>query len=82
MSLLSSFDDVIMKVRANASRASEHPVATGTQQKYGTVSTRIICLARKSKANNIKNIEFTFHLYFDKDIMEKIGGSTNTRINK
>ena len=62
-------------------RNSEHPVATGRQQKWNIFSSRISCLARNSRANNIENIEDTFHLYFDNDIMDKIVDCTNTRIN-
>ena len=60
----------------------EHPVATGRQRKCDTISGRISCLAPKSRANNIENIEDTFHLYFDNDIMDKIVDCTNTTINE
>ena len=62
--------------------SSEHPVATGTQQKCDTISGRISCLAPASRAKNIENIEDTFHLYFDNDIMDKIIDCTNTKINE
>ena len=62
-------------------RNSEHPVATGRQQKWNIFSSRISCLAPNSRANNIENIEDTFHLYIDNDIMDKIVDCTNTRIN-
>ena len=62
--------------------SSEHPVATGRQRKCDTISGRISCLAPNSRANNIENIEDTFHLYFDNDIMDKIVDCTNTRINE
>ena len=61
--------------------SSEHPVATGTLRKCDTISGRISCLAPNSRANNIENIEDTFHLYFD-DFMGKIVDCTNTRINE
>ena len=60
---------------------SEHPVATGRQRKWNIFSIIISCLAPNSRANNIENIEDTFHLYFDNDIMDKIVDCTNTRIN-
>ena len=60
---------------------SEHPVATGRQRKWNIFSSRISCLAPNSRANNIENIEDTFHLYFDNDIKDKIVDCTNTRIN-
>ena len=59
---------------------SEHAVATCRQQKCHTISGRISCLAPNSRANNIENIENTFNLYFDNDIMDKIVNCTNTRI--
>ena len=62
--------------------SSEHPVATGRQRKCDTISGRISCLAPNSRANNIENIEDTFHLYFDNDIMDKIVDCTITRINE
>ena len=62
--------------------SSEHPISTGRQRKYDTISGRINCLAPNSRANNIEKIEDTFHLYFDNDIMEKIAACTNTRINE
>ena len=62
--------------------SSEHPVATGRQRKCDTISGRISCLAPNSRANNIENIEDTFHLYFDNDIMDKIVDCTNIRINE
>ena len=62
--------------------SSEHPVATGRQRKCDTISNRISCFAPDSTANNIENIEDTFHLYFDNDIMDKIVDCTNTRINE
>ena len=40
---------------------SEHPAAIGRQQKCDTISGRISCLAPNSRANNIENIEDTFH---------------------
>ena len=52
--------------------------------KYGVLEelwSRISCLAPNSRANNIENIEDTFHLYFDNDIMNKIVDSTSARIN-
>ena len=61
---------------------SEHPIATGTQRKCDTISSRISCFAPNSTANNIENIEDTFHLYFDNDIIDKILDCTNTRINE
>ena len=60
--------------------SSEHPVATGRLRKCDTISGRISCLAPNSRANNIENIEDTFHLYFNNDIMGKIVDCTNTRI--
>ena len=39
-------------------------------------------LAPNSRANNIENIEDTFHLYFENDIMDKIVDCTNIRINE
>ena len=62
--------------------SSEHPVATGRQRKSDTISGGISCLAPNSRANNIENIEDTFHLYFDNDIMDKIIDCTNTKINE
>ena len=62
--------------------SSEHPVATGRQRKCDTISGRISCLALNSRASNIGNIEDTFHLYFDNDIMDKIFDCANTRINE
>ena len=62
--------------------SSEHAVATCRQQKYHTISGRISCLAPNSRANNIENIENTFNLYFNNDIMDKIVDCTNTRINE
>ena len=62
--------------------SSEHPVVTGRQRKCDTISGTISCLALNSRANNIENIKDTFHLYFDNDIMNKIVGCTNTRINE
>ena len=35
-------------------RSLEHPVATGKQRKYDTISGRISCLAPNSRANNIE----------------------------
>ena len=67
--------------KKNFGRNSEHPVATGRQQKWNIFSSRISCLAPNSRANNIENIEDTFHLYIDNDIMDKIVDCTNTRIN-
>ena len=61
---------------------SEHPVATGRQRKCDIISGRISCLAPNSSANNIENIEDTFHLYFENDIMDKIVDCTNIRINE
>ena len=61
---------------------SEHPVATGRQRKCDTISGRKNCFAVNSRPNNIKNIEDTFHLYFDNDIMDKIVDCRNTRINE
>ena len=52
--------------------------------KYGVLEelwSRISCLAPNSRANNIENIEDTFHLYFDNDIMNKIVDCTSARIN-
>ena len=69
------------KTKIKFGRNSEHPVATGRQQKCNIFSSRISCLAPNSRANNIENIEDTFHLYFDNDIMDKIVDCTNTRIN-
>ena len=34
------------------------------------------------RANNIENIEDTFYLYFDNDVMDKIVDCTNTKINE
>ena len=62
--------------------SSKHPVANGRQWKCDTISGRTSCLAPDSRANNIENIEDTFHLYFDNDIMDKIVDCTNTRINE
>ena len=62
--------------------SSEHRVATGSQRKCNTISDRISCLAQKSRANNIENIEGPFHLYFDNDIMDKIVDCANTGINE
>ena len=62
--------------------SSEHPVVTGRQRKCHTILGTISCLALNSRANNIENIKDTFHLYFDNDIMNKIVGCTNTRINE
>ena len=62
--------------------SSEHTVATGRQRKCNTISGRISYLALNSRVNNIENIEDTFHLYFDNDIMDKIVDCTNTRINE
>ena len=62
--------------------SSEHPVATGKQRKYDSISGRISCLAPNSRANNIENIKDTFYLYFDNDIMGKVVECTNTRINE
>ena len=62
--------------------SSEHPVATGRQRKSDTISGGISCLAPNSRANNIENIEDTFHLYFENDIMDKIVDCTNIRINE
>ena len=53
--------------------------------KYGVLEelwSRISCLAPNSRANNIENIEDTFHLYFENDIMDKIVDCTNIRINE
>ena len=61
---------------------SEHPVATGRQRKCDTISNRISCLAPNFRADNIENIEDTFHLYFDNDIMDTTVDCTNTRINE
>ena len=58
--------------------SSEHPVATGRQRKYSTISSRISFLAPNSRANNIENIENTFQLYFDNDIVDYIN-PRNTR---
>ena len=60
----------------------EHPVATGIQRKCDTISDGISCHALHSRANNIGNIEDTFHLYFDNDIIDKIVEYTNTSINE
>ena len=62
--------------------SSEHTVATGRQRKCNNISGRISYLALNSRANNIENIEDTFHLFFDNDIMDKIVDCTNTRINE
>ena len=62
--------------------SSEHPIITGRQRKCDTISGRISCLAPNSRANNTENIEDTFHLYFNNDIMGKIVDCTNTRINE
>ena len=61
---------------------SEHPVATGRQRKCDIISGRISCLAPNSSANNIENIEDTFHLYFENDIIDRIVDCTNTRVNE
>ena len=58
--------------------SSEHPVATGRQRKCDTISDRISFLAPNSRANNIENIENTFQLYFDNDIVDYIN-PRNTR---
>ena len=60
----------------------EHPVATGTQRKCDTISDGKSCHALHSRANNIGNIEDTFHLYFDNDIMDKIVEYANTSLNE
>ena len=60
----------------------EHPVATGRQPKCDTILGRISCLASHSRASNIENIEYTFHLYFDNVAMNNIAECTNTRINE
>ena len=60
----------------------EHPAATGKQPKCDTILGRTSCLAPNSRANNIENMEDTFHLYFDNDIMDKIVDCTNTRTNE
>ena len=60
----------------------EHPVATGRQRKCDIISGKISCLALNCRANNIKNIEDTFHLYFDNDIVDKIADFPNTRTNE
>ena len=62
--------------------SSKHPVATGRQWKCDTISGRTSCLAPDSRANNIENIEDTFHLYLDNDIIGRIVDYTNTRINE
>ena len=62
--------------------SSKHPVANGRQWKCDTISGRTSCLGPDSRANNIENIEDTFHLYFDNDIMDRIVDCTNTRINE
>ena len=62
--------------------SSEHPVVTGRQRKSDTISGGISCLVPNFRANNIENIEDTFHLYFDNDIMDKIIDCTNTKINE
>ena len=61
--------------------SSEHPVTTCRQQKCNTILGRISCLVPNSRAN-IENIEGTFNLYFNNDIMNKIVDCTNTRINE
>ena len=63
-------------------RKTKTQEATGRQQKCDTISGRISCLAPNSRANNIENIEDTFHLYFENDIMDKIVDCTNIRINE
>ena len=62
--------------------SSEHPVATGRQRKCDIISGRISRLAPNSRASNIENIEDTFHLYFDNDIVDKIVDFPYTRINE
>ena len=61
---------------------SEHPVATGRQLKCGTTSGKISRLTPNSRAKNIEKIEYTLHLYFDNDIMDKRADCTKTRINE
>ena len=61
--------------------SSEYSVATGRQRKCDTISGGISCLAPNSRAN-MENIEDTFHLYFDNNIMVKIADCTNIRINE
>ena len=61
---------------------SERLVAIGRQQKCDTISGRISCLTPKTRASNIENIEYTFHLYFHNDIKNNIVDCTNTRINE
>ena len=58
---------------------------TKTQGKFGgaqcIISGRISRLAPNSRASNIENIEDSFHLYFDNDIIDKIFDCKNTRTN-
>ena len=61
---------------------AEPPVATSRQRKCDTISVRISCLVQNSRANNIEDIEDTFHLHFDNDIMDRIVDCANTRINE
>ena len=61
--------------------SSEYPVATGRERKCDTISGGISCLAPNSRAN-MENIEDTFHLYFDNNIIVKIADCTNIRINE
>ena len=62
--------------------SSKHPVATVRQRKCSTISCRISCLAPNFRGNNIENIEDTFHLCFDNDIMDKIVDCAKIRINE
>ena len=63
-------------------RKTKTQEATGRQQKCDTISGRISCLTPKTRASNIENIKYTFHLYFHNDIKNNIVDCTNTRINE
>ena len=46
-----------------------------------TITGRTRCLVLSTKATEIENIEDTFHLVFDDNIMNKLAYHTNNRIN-
>ena len=46
-----------------------------------TITGRTSCLVLNTKATEIENIEDTFHLVFDDNIMNKLAYHTNNRIN-
>ena len=60
---------------------SEQLVTTGKEHTCDTVTGRTSCLISNMKATEIENIEDTFHLFFDDNMMNKIGNHTNNRIN-